>query len=419
MTPTNLAADGQPAPGMPCASEETIDTMVTLRRAIHRHPEVGLATRNTQGLIVEALEAIGLSPVLTETLDGVFAWIAPEKKGITTVLRADMDALPIQEQTNLAFSSANPGVMHACGHDLHVASLVGAAQLIVEKQHELPGPVLLVFQPGEEGHHGARSMLSEGVLDGLDGANARALALHVWTRHSTGTFHVRSGPVMASNDNFAITVQGRGGHASAPHLALDPITVAAQLVISLQSAVSREVPAADPAVLTVCQFNAGTAENVIPDTARVFATCRTLSPERRAAMLELVDRVARGVTAAHGATAMVDHAPVVPVTVNDPVATTQFWHVATRIGGVDSVREMPNAEMGAEDFAYFLERVPGCFAWVGARPPESSANGYPDIHSDRVIFDEDAMPIAAAVYAGFALQSPLDGQANDAVRRRS
>lgn len=389
--------------GLMAAARSDLDRLREIRRTLHRKPEIGLDTVETQAVIVGELTELGLSPVLGRSLASVNAWIPGDATGPVTLLRADMDALPIQERTELAYASRHPGVMHACGHDLHVASLLGAARLLVTRQNQLPGPVLLMFQPGEEGYDGARRMIAEGLLDGLDSARVRALALHVWTRHPTGSVHIRSGPMMASNDNFHITIVGRGGHGSAPHLATDPIAVAAQVVTSLYASMAREVAASDRAVLSVCQIDGGTAQNVIPDVAQMIGTCRTLSRERRAAMAEMIERVASNVAAAHGARAVVEMQSIVPVTVNDEQVAARLGRVAGTIVGGENVHTLPAAEMSAEDFAFVLEQVPGCLAWVGARSPCGPDSEHPGIHSDSVVFDEDAIAVAAAVFAAFTL----------------
>jgi len=228
--------------------------IVEVRRRIHRHPELALQLPETQETVFEELKRIGLAPRPGKTVSSVTAVVGADKPEPATILRADMDALPLTERSGVEFASEIDGRMHACGHDTHVAMLLGAARLLVDRQAELAGPVVLMFQPGEEGFHGARFMLEDGLLDGLDPARARAFAIHITTMFASGEVHLRPGPLLASADNFRITVRGRGGHASAPHDALDPITVAAEIVTALQTAVTRQVDVFDPAVVTVAHF---------------------------------------------------------------------------------------------------------------------------------------------------------------------
>jgi hippurate hydrolase len=382
--------------------------MVAVRRRIHRRPELGLALPETQALVVDALRGLGLEPRCGTSLSSVTAVIAGDRPGRTVVLRADMDALPLTEETGLDFASEIPGRMHACGHDTHVAMLLGAARLLVDAIRRdpdaLPGPVLLMFQPGEEGFAGARVMLEEGLLAGLDPATTRGLALHILALHPSGEIHLRPGALLASADNFFVTIRGRGGHASAPHLAADPIPVAAELVLALQSAVTRTIDIFDPAVLTIGRLASGTTHNVIPETAFLEGTYRCVSGARRDAMPELIRRVVEGVAAAHGLTAEVRFQPIYPVTVNDPDVSERVREIAGDLVGEDAVRTMPAPNMGAEDWSFVTQRIPGAMAMLGGRPRDRELEGYPQNHSNRVVFDEEAMAIGAALYAKAALE---------------
>ena len=382
--------------------------IVDLRRRIHRRPELGLDLPGTQALIVEGLRGLDLEPRLGRGLSSVTAVIGEDRPGRTVVLRADMDALPMTEDTGLEFASETEGAMHACGHDTHVAMLLGAARLLVERQRvdaaSLPGPVLLMFQPGEEGHFGARHMLDEGLLDGLDPATTRAFAVHISTRYPSGEVHSRPGPMQASADNFLITVHGRGGHASTPHLAADPIPVAAEIVLALQSAVTRTVDVFDPAVLTIGRIAAGTTHNVIPEVAYLEGTFRCVSDARRAEMPELIRRVVGGVTAAHGLDGHVRLHEIYPVTRNDPGVFEAVRAIAAGLLGEDAVHVLAAPLMPAEDWSFVLQKIPGVMVDLGARPPESEADGYPQNHSNRVVFDEGAMAVGAALHAKVALE---------------
>jgi amidohydrolase len=315
-----------------------------------------------------------------------------------------MDALPLHEDTGLEFTSEVDGAMHACGHDTHVAMLVGAARLLVERVDELPGPVLLMFQPGEEGFAGARHMLEEGLLDGLDPTTTRGFAIHIDAEYPTGTIRLRPGPLLASADNVFVTVNGRGGHASQPHLAVDPIPIAAEIILALQSAVTRRVDVFDPAVVTIAHLTAGTTHNIIPPLARLEGTYRTLSDERRAAMAPLIRQVVEGVCAAHGATADIEFRPVYPATINDPLVFELVHEIAIGLLGEDDVPVMKDPIMGAEDWSFVLQQIRGVMAFLGARPRDTALEGFAMNHSNIVVFDEDALPVGVALYAKVALE---------------
>ena len=376
-----------------------------IRRRLHAIPEVGLELPLTQALVAEAVRGLGLEPRLGSTVTSVVATIEGNGPGPTILLRADMDGLPLTEETGLPFSSEHDGRMHACGHDTHVAMLLGAARLLHERRASWPGRILLMFQPGEEGFHGARYMLDEGLLDASGGERpSAAFALHISTTYRTGTIDVRPGPMLASSDTLRIAVKGRGGHASAPHNALDPITVAAEIVLGLQAMVTRRVDVFDPAVVTIAQFVAGTTTNIIPEIASFGGTIRTISEATRLAVRASVRQVAVGIGAAHGAKIEVDIEPGYPVTVNDPVFTDLVLSAAREVLGEDDVIEVPAPIMGAEDFSYVLQQVPGTIAFVGARPVGEDPATAPMNHSNRVVFDESAMAVGVATYVAVALR---------------
>ena len=385
------------------AAREILPEVIALRRRLHRVPEVGLELPRTQALVLDAVRGLGLEPVAGVTVGSVVATIEGAGPGPTILLRADMDGLPLTEETGLDFASEHDGRMHACGHDTHVAMLMGAARLLLEDRASWNGRVLLMFQPGEEGFHGARYMLDEGLLDQSGGERpSGAFALHISTLYETGTIDVRPGPMLASGDTLRITVRGRGGHASAPHTALDPITVAAEIVLALELMVTRRVDAFDPAVVTIAQVVAGTTTNIIPETAFLGGTMRTVSEERRVAMRADIRQVCEGIAAAHGASVDVDIEPGYPVTVNDEAFTELVLSASGEVLGEDKVRRLPAPIMGSEDFSYVLQQVPGAMAFVGARPPEVDPATAPMNHSNRVVFDEAAMTAGIATYVGVA-----------------
>ena len=389
-------------------AQSILPEIVDARRRIHRHPELGLDLPETQRLVVERLSALGLEPRLGRGLTSVTAVIGADRPGRTIVLRADMDALPMPEESGVDFASEIPGVMHSCGHDTHVAMLLGAARLLVDAIREdpeaLPGPVLLMFQPGEEGFAGSRHMLEEGLLDGLDHATTRGLAVHISAKYPSGELHSRPGPMQASADNFFITVHGRGGHASTPHLAADPIPVAAEIILALQSAVTRSVDVFDPAVLTVARISAGTTNNVIPERADLDGTFRCVSDTRRAAMPELIRRVAEGVAAAHGLGVHVRFQEIYPVTMNDPAVFEAVRAIAVDLVGEADVHTMAAPIMPAEDWSFVLQRIPGVMVELGARPRDRDLATFPQNHSSKVVFDEAAMAVGAALHATVALE---------------
>jgi hippurate hydrolase len=380
------------------------DTLA-LRRALHRSPEVGLRLPQTQQRVLGELADLPLRVSTGTAVDSVVAVLDGARPGRTVLLRGDMDALPMPEDTGLEFASATPGTMHACGHDTHVAMLVGAARLLAARRDRIAGRVVFMFQPGEEGHFGARHMLDEGLLD-LDAGEpvSAAFALHTTTEYPTGTINVRPGPLLASSNVLEITVRGKGGHASAPHEALDPIPVACEIVQAIQTMVTRRFWVFDPVVVTIAQIVAGTTDNVIPEEARMLGTIRTLSDSSRTAVQEALAQLAEGVAGAHGCTATVTISEGYPATINDAGATELIRSTATDLIGADSVTVMDAPIMGAEDWSYVLQRVPGAMAFLGACPPGQRPGTPPGNHSNKVVFDEDAMPVGVATYAAVALR---------------
>jgi amidohydrolase len=378
---------------------------VDLRRRLHRTPEVGLHLPATQAILVEELRAMGLEPRLGVTTTAVTALIDGARPGPTILLSADMDGLPLTEETGLPFASETTGTMHACGHDTHMAMLLAAARLLVARRDAMAGRVLLMLQPGEEGFHGARFMLDEGLLEMPAGQEVTgAFALHISTKYASGTIDYRPGAMLVAADFIRLTIRGRGGHASAPHETIDPIPVAAEIVLALQAMVTRRVDVFDPAVVTIAHVSAGTTTNIIPETAFLEGTIRTTSEEARALVHAGVRRVVEGICAAHDATAELEIIPGYPVTLNDPAFTAFAAGVASEVLGADAVIELTAPIMGAEDFSYVLQRVPGAMFFVGARPPEEDPATAPQNHSNRVIHHEPAMAAGAAVYAAVALR---------------
>ncbi|MER6469733.1 M20 metallopeptidase family protein [Streptomyces collinus] len=376
---------------------------IALRRALHRVPETGLDLPTTQRLVLEALDGLGLEIRTGRALSSVSAVLTGADDGPTILLRADMDALPVVEDTGLPFTSRTAGLMHACGHDVHMAMLVGAARLLAGRRDTLAGNVVFMFQPGEEGEHGARHMIEEGVLKASGARADAAFALHVHPNLPVGALRLRSGPQMAASDRFRVVVRGRGGHASAPHTTCDPVPVACEIVLALQTMVTRGLAADDSAVLSVTGLAAGTAAGIIPDTAELGGTLRTLSEQTRSRLHEALARVAQGVAAAHGATAEVTVTPGYPVTVNDAAFTDLVLSTATDVLGPEAVARQPAPQMTAEDFSYVLRAVPGALAFVGACPPGRDPHEAPSLHSARLDLDEDVIRAGIACEAAVAL----------------
>jgi hippurate hydrolase len=378
---------------------------VALRRSVHRHPERGLALPATQAAVLRALEGLPVRVTTGTSLSSVVAVLDGVRPGPTVLLRGDMDALPIMERTGLAFSSENPGTMHACGHDTHVAMLASAARLLAGRRDALNGQVVLMFQPGEEGHHGAEQMLAEGLLKHANNPIERALALHITANVRTGALATRPGPMMASSDSFTVLVTGKGGHGALPHRSIDPVPPAAEMVGALQTMLSRRVAATDPVVLTVGRITAGTTTNVIPETAELAGTIRTLSEPVRQLLHEELRRVCEHVGAAHGCQVDVRINPGYAVTVNDEMVGRHVLQLADDVLGSGHAELMATPMMGAEDFGYVLQRVPGALAFLGACPPGVDPDDAAPNHSDRVVFDESAMEHGVAFYAAFALDA--------------
>ena len=387
------------------AADAQLGEAVALRRTLHRHPELGLANPRTQEVVLDALDGLDLRTTTGTLTTSVVAVLDGGRPGPTLVLRADMDGLPLHEDTGLDFASTIDDTMHACGHDAHVAMLVGAARILHERRSELAGRIAFAFQPGEEGHHGARVMLEEGLLDG-DDAPAAAFAIHITPTIPSGWLATKPGSFMASADVLRITVKGRGGHASMPHQALDPIPVACEIVGAIQAMVTRTVDAFDPAVVTIARIEAGTTNNIIPESAQLTGTIRTVSERTRTLVLDGLRRLASGIAGAHGADAEVEVDEGYPVTVNDDGFAAFAEDVARTVVGDDHTVHMPNPVMGAEDFSYWLQRIPGAMAFLGASPgPGPVAPN----HSNRMVLDEGAMAAGIAMHTSVALRHLAPG----------
>ena len=371
------------------------ERIVALRRDIHREPELGFDTEKTAGKVLAALDGLPLDIRTGVAENGIVATLKGDGAGQTVGLRADMDALPILEETGLPFASEVDGKMHACGHDGHTSMLVGAAHALSGMRDRLNGTVKFFFQPAEEGGGGGKVMVEEGVADEV----ASIFALHLWPGLPFGKAATKGGPNIAAADAFEMTVRGAGGHGAMPHLTADAITMAAQIVTALQTVVSREVDPVEPAVLTVGEIGAGTAFNIIPETARLGGTVRTLNEDLRRRMPDRIELIARGVAQGMRGDAEIDYEFSYPVTMNDEGAANRALGVIGDLFGEENKLELPNPSMGGEDFAFFLQKIPGAFIWLGV------GQDAPGLHTPTFAFDEEILPLGSALLTALALES--------------
>jgi hippurate hydrolase len=384
--------------------------MAELRRAIHREPEIGLELPRTQEKVLAALDGLPLEISRGAALTSVTAVLRGGRAGGTVLLRGDMDALPVTERTGLPYASRLDGTMHACGHDLHTAMLAGAARLLSARQPELPGNVIFMFQPGEEGSGGAGLMITEGVLGAAGDRPLAAYGLHVTSSMlPLGLFSSRPGTLMAAADSLEVTVRGRGGHGSQPHHAADPVPAACEIVTALQSLVTRNFDIFDPVVITVGSFHAGTASNVIPDEARLEATVRSFSPGTRTRVMEAALRLVTGIASAHGLSATARFVDSYPVTVNDAGEEAFAEQAVSELFGAQRFVRTPNPIPGSEDFSFVLEQVPGAFVLLGACPPDADPATAPFNHSAEAVFDDAVLADGAVLLAELALRRLAKG----------
>ena len=375
------------------------DQIIALRRRIHSNPELAFQEHDTARLVVEELKRIGIrvrAPVGHTGVVGILEGRAP---GRVVALRADMDALPLTEPSGLEFASKKDGVMHACGHDGHVAMLLGAAMILAKHRAELQGTVKFLFQAAEEAAEvggGARPMIEDGVL--REPKVDYIFGLHIFTNFPSRTFAVREGPLMAASGTFKIHVIGRGGHGSAPHQTIDPVYVAAQVISALQAIRSRMLDPVEPSVVSVCSVHSGTRNNIIPDDAVLEGTMRTLDEATRKKVASLIPKIAKSICATYGARCEVEMEDAYPVTLNDPSVTRSVIHVLKSIPGSKTVVAPPL--LVAEDFAFFLREVPGTYYFLGTRNSEEGCI-YPN-HSSRFKIDEDILKYGSASLAMLA-----------------
>jgi amidohydrolase len=380
--------------------------VIELRRDIHLHPELGFEEVRTASVVADRLRRLGYEVRTGIAETGVVGILRTNKPGRTVLLRADMDALPIHEESGLPFASTVPGKMHACGHDAHVAILLGAAGMIMERKDALCGTIVLCFQPAEEGRGGAAAMVAAGLLD--DPHIDAVYGLHMWSQHKSGVVLTRPGPMMAASDSIEITIKGRGGHGAQPEHTVDPIVAAAQFVTSVQTIVSRGVDPLEPAVVTIGSIHGGTIHNVIPDEVRMLGTVRTFNEELRDAMASKIESVLSGCCASSQAGYDFNYIRRYPVTSNDAGEAAYFVDLATRTLGADNVAEQPKI-MGAEDFSFMLQRRPGCYFFLGA---QLDPNVDAPHHSPRFTIDERAFEHGVRMMVALAQDAPRQSSAD-------
>jgi len=373
--------------------------VIATRRAIHSHPELGFEEVETSRLVATRLRDLGYEVHTGIAQTGVVGVLHGRRAGRTIMLRADMDALPIDEENPLEFRSSIPGRMHACGHDGHVAILLGAAALIADRKEDLAGTVCLVFQPAEEGRGGAERMVKEGLIERFE--IERAYGLHLWSNKPVGTLGFREGAFCASGDTIDVTIRARGGHGAMPHQTPDPIVTAANFITSVQQVVSRSVDPMEPSVVTIGSIHGGSAPNVIPPTLKMSGTVRAFSNEVREAMPASIERVLRGCCQISGAEADFAYHWCFPVTENDSEQTRYARRVATTLGEERVIEIEPLT--GSEDFSFYAQRVPACFFALGSQGDASTANAH---HSSTFDIDERALDVGVQMMATLALDAP-------------
>ena len=369
--------------------------LVNIRRHLHENPELGFEEVATAQYIADYLAGLGLEVTSQVAKTGVVALLRGARPGKTVAIRADMDALPIQELNEVPYKSKHPGKMHACGHDAHVAAAIGAARILWELRDQINGNVKFIFQPAEEAPGGAEPMIAAGVLE-----NPTVDAIiggHVWGGLESGIIEVMSGPTMASSDIIRLKIIGKGGHAAQPHTTIDPIVIASEIVGALQKLVSRQTDPFESVVISICSFHAGDVFNVIPHSAYLEGAVRTLNNELRQELPHKIEKIIRGITEPYGATYELDYYLGYPVTVNDPGVTETVRKAAVSVLGADKVRVAARASMGGEDYAYFLNKVPGTYIRIGTRNPEKGI--CQEMHHPRFDIDEAVLELTPVVYA--------------------
>ena len=361
------------------------------RRYFHKHPELSFKEYNTSKIIVEKLEEMKIPYKNNIAKTGITATIEGREKGKTIALRADMDALPIQETSDVPYKSINDGIMHACGHDGHIAMLLGAAKAINQLKHNLKGNVKLIFQPAEEGHAGAKHMINEGVLDDVD----EIYGIHLWNYQNVGEIGVKDGPIMAAADIFEIDIIGKGGHGATPHGTVDAIVVASHIINSMQTIVSRNTNPLESTVVTIGMINGGYNFNIIADKVTLKGTARSYTEENRSLIKNRMTEIIYGAEKMFGAKINLKYKDGYPPTINNIDCTRNVISAADKV--ISKKNHAPYLSMGGEDFSYYLEEIPGCFFFVGSRPLDVKPLSIPH-HCSHFDIDEKSLLIGASTF---------------------
>ncbi|MGP4914633.1 M20 metallopeptidase family protein [Brachybacterium tyrofermentans] len=385
------------APG----DDRFLEQLIDLRRRLHTTPEIGLQLPVTQQLVLDALADLDLEITLGTETTSVIAVLRGGRPGPVVLLRGDMDGLPLVEDTGLPFGSTN-GAMHACGHDLHVAGLVGAARLLAARRAELPGTVLFMFQPGEEGYDGASVMLREGVLEAAGERPIAAYGIHVAADVASGMIASRPGTLMAAYSVLDVRVVGRGGHGSRPHEALDPVPATAEMISALYTHITRRYSAFDPVVLTVGEIHAGSAPNIIPDQTHFRVGVRSFSNATTESLVAELPRFVTDIGRAHGLTVHATMRTVLPATINDDVEAATFGETARALFGAERYQELANPRTGSEDFSRVLAEIPGAYGYVGAAKDLDPEHLPASNHSPQARFDDSVLADQALLLATLA-----------------
>ncbi len=379
--------------------EQLLPRVVEWRRQLHMHPEIANEEVQTSQLVASVLEQAGIEVTRYPESTAVVGTLVGGRPGRTVALRADMDALPVQEESGLEFCSQIPGKMHACGHDMHVSILLGVASLLAAQREQVPGTVKFIFQPAEEGgYSGARPLVEAGVMEGVE----KVFALHMQPELPTGQISFTPGYCTSNSDGAVVTVIGKGGHGAHPEGAIDAIVIAAEIVGALQTITSRNLAAQQAGVVTVGTFHAGTVRNIIAERAELQLSLRSLTKETQQLLKERIEQLVQGITAAYGATYKYDYLYGYPAVFNHEEAIAELMEAATPVIGQENIIVNPLASMVGEDFAYYAEKAPGVLFWLGARVPEGQP-AYP-LHNPKVQFNEDALRLGMEIMCNIVLK---------------
>lgn len=411
MKPTSQARRSPAGSALHAAIAKEMPSLLAFRHDLHRHPELSFQEKRTSQVVQRELSKLGIRFKAglgggTGVVGFLPATVKGQEKAKSIALRADMDALPIVEQTGVEYASVNPGVMHACGHDGHTAMLLGAAKVLMGM--ERPHNVTLVFQPAEENEGGGKLMCQEGMLDGEKGAGigtpvARIYGMHGWPQLPLGQIASRPGPLMAAVDDFIVTIRGVQSHGAYPHLSRDPIVTTAHIITALQTIASRNVSPLDAVVVTVGQIEGGSANNIIPEGVRIIGTVRSLRDETKNIARERFHAIVSQTAEAHGCNAAIDYHDGYPVTANDKAEFARVFALAKEVAGEANAIHLENPTMGGEDFSFYGRHVPACFFFLGLRP-DNAGDDYPSLHQPLFDFNDEAMPLGIEMFVRLATQ---------------